>query len=93
MLWHFSKCPLRPVPQPAFEMLAFSECTESLFLSLPLANLQLQGGAITLETKAHIYTIYSSSLFEYPIVPLLKFLSFALSSKPPFEQKPLLPLN
>ena len=57
------------------------------------ANLQLQGSAITLETKAHIYTIYSSSLFEYPIVPLLKFLSFALSSKPPFEQKPLLPLN
>ena len=57
------------------------------------ANLQLQGGAITLETKAHIYTLYSSSLFEYPIVPLLKFLSFALSSKPPFEQKPLLPLN
>ena len=57
------------------------------------ANLQLQGGAITLETKAHIYTLYSSSLFEYPMVPLLKFLSFALSSKPPFEQKPLLPLN
>ena len=57
------------------------------------ANLQLQGGAITLETKAHIYTIYSSILFEYPIIPLLKFLSFALSSKPPFEQKPLLPLN
>ena len=57
------------------------------------ANLQLQGGAITLETKAPIYTLYSSSLFEYPIVPLLKFLSFALSSKPPFEQKPLLPLN
>ena len=57
------------------------------------ANLQLQGSAITLETKAHIYTIYSSSLLEYPIVPLLKFLSFALSSKPPFEQKPLLPLN
>ena len=57
------------------------------------ANLQLQGSAITLETKAHIYTLYSSSLFEYPIVPLLKFLSFALSSKPPFEQKPLLPLN
>lgn len=57
------------------------------------ANLQLRGSAITLETKAHIYTLYSSSLFEYPIVPLLKFLSFALSSKPPFEQKPLLPLN
>ena len=57
------------------------------------ANLQLQGGAITLETKAPIYTLYSSSLFEYPIVPLLKFRSFALSSKPPFEQKPLLPLN
>ena len=57
------------------------------------ANLQLQGSAITLETKAHIYTLYSSSLFEYPMVPLLKFLSFALSSKPPFEQKPLLPLN
>ena len=57
------------------------------------ANLQLQGSAITLETKAHIYTLYSSSLFEYPIIPLLKFLSFALSSKPPFEQKPLLPLN
>ena len=57
------------------------------------ANLQLQGSAITLETKAHIYTIYSSSLFGYPIGPLLKFLSFALSSKPPFEQKPLLPLN
>ena len=47
------------------------------------ANLQLQGGAITLETKAHIYTLYSSILFEYPIVPLLKFRSFALSSKPP----------
>ena len=57
------------------------------------ANLQLQRSAITLETKAPIYTLYSSSLFEYPIVPLLKFLSFALSSKPPFEQKPLLPLN
>lgn len=57
------------------------------------ANLQLQGSAITLETKASIYTIYSSSLFGYPIIPLLKFLSFALSSKPPFEQKPLLPLN
>ena len=57
------------------------------------ANLQLQGGAITLETKAPIYTLYSSSLFEYPMFPLLKFLSFALSSKPPFEQKPLLPLN
>ena len=57
------------------------------------ANLQLRGSAITLETKASIYTLYSSSLFEYPIVPLLKFLSFALSSKPPFEQKPLLPLN
>ena len=57
------------------------------------ANLQLQGSAITLETKAHIYTLYSSSLFEYPIIPLLKILSFALSSKPPFEQKPLLPLN
>ena len=57
------------------------------------ANLQLQGSAITLETKAHIYTLYSSSLFEYPIIPLLRFLSFALSSKPPFEQKPLLPLN
>ena len=57
------------------------------------ANLQLQGSAITLETKAHIYTLYSSSLLEYPIIPLLKFLSFALSSKPPFEQKPLLPLN
>ena len=57
------------------------------------ANLQLRGSAITLETKAHIYTIYSSSLFEYPMVPLLKFRSFALSSKPPFEQKPLLPLN
>ena len=57
------------------------------------ANLQLQGSAITLETKAPIYTLYSSSLFEYPMVPLLKFLSFALSSKPPFEQKPLLPLN
>lgn len=57
------------------------------------ANLQLQGSAITLETKAPIYTLYSSSLFEYPIVALLKFLSFALSSKPPFEQKPLLPLN
>ena len=46
------------------------------------ANLQLRGSAITLETKAHIYTLYSSSLFEYPIVPLLKFRSFALSSKP-----------
>lgn len=57
------------------------------------ANLQLQGSAITLETKAPIYTLYSSSLFEYPMVPLLKFRSFALSSKPPFEQKPLLPLN
>ena len=57
------------------------------------ANLQLRGGAITLETKAPIYTLTSSSLFEYPIVPLLKFRSFALSSKPPFEQKPLLPLN
>lgn len=57
------------------------------------ANLQLRGSAITLETKAHIYTLYSSSLFEYPMVPLLKFRSFALSSKPPFEQKPLLPLN
>lgn len=57
------------------------------------ANLQLRGSAITLETKAHIYTLYSSSLFEYPIIPLLKFRSFALSSKPPFEQKPLLPLN
>ena len=57
------------------------------------ANLQLQGSAITLETKAHIYTLYNSSLFEYPIIPLLKILSFALSSKPPFEQKPLLPLN
>lgn len=57
------------------------------------ANLQLQGSAITLETKAHICTIYSSSLLEDPMVPLLKFLSFALSSKPPFEQKPLLPLN
>ena len=57
------------------------------------ANLQLRGSAITLETKAPIYTLYSSSLFEYPIIPLLKFLSFALSSKPPFEQKPLLPLN
>ena len=57
------------------------------------ANLQLRGSAITLETKAHIYTLYSSSLFEYPIIPLLNFLSFALSSKPPFEQKPLLPLN
>ncbi len=56
-------------------------------------NLQLQGDAITLETKAHIYTLYSSSLFEYPIIPLLKFRSFALSSKPPFEQKPILPLN
>jgi len=50
------------------------------------ANLQLQGSAITLETKAHIYTLYSSSLFEYPIGPLLKFLSFALSSKPPFAK-------
>ena len=50
------------------------------------ANLQLQGSAITLETKAHIYTIYSSSLLEYPIIPLLKFLSFALSSKPPFAR-------
>ena len=50
------------------------------------ANLQLQGGAITLETKAHIYTLYSSSLFEYPIIPLLKILSFALSSKPPFAR-------
>ena len=50
------------------------------------ANLQLQGGAKTLETKAPIYTLYSSSLFEYPIVPLLKFLSFALSSKPPFAR-------
>ena len=57
------------------------------------ANLQLRGSAITLETKAHIYTLYSSSLFEYTIGPLLKFLSFALSSKSPFEQKPLLPLN
>lgn len=57
------------------------------------ANLQLRGSAITLETKAHIYTLYSSSLFEYRIIPLLKFRSFALSSKPPFEQKPLLPLN
>ena len=57
------------------------------------ANLQLRGSAITLETKAHIYTLYSSILFEYPIIPLLKFRSFALSSKPPFEQKPLLPLN
>ena len=57
------------------------------------ANLQLRGSAITLETKAPIYTLYSSSLFGYPIIPLLKFLSFALSSKPPFEQKPLLPLN
>lgn len=57
------------------------------------ANLQLRGSAITLETKAPIYTLYSSSLFEYPIIPLLKFRSFALSSKPPFEQKPLLPLN
>ena len=37
------------------------------------ANLQLRGSAITLETEAHIYTLYSSSLFEYPIVPLLKF--------------------
>lgn len=57
------------------------------------AILQLRGSAITLETKASIYTLYSSSLFEYPIIPLLKILSFALSSKPPFEQKPLLPLN
>ena len=50
------------------------------------ANLQLQGDAITLETKADIYTLYSSSLFEYPIVPLLKFRSFALSSKPPLSK-------
>ena len=50
------------------------------------ANLQLQEGAITLETKAHIYTLYSSSLFKYPIIPLLKFLSFALSSKPLFAR-------
>ena len=48
------------------------------------ANLQLQGSAVTLETKAHIYTLYSSILFKYPMVPLLNFLSFALSSKPPF---------
>ena len=50
------------------------------------ANLQLQGGAITLETKAPIYTLYNSILFEYPIIPLLKFLSFALSSKPPLAK-------
>ena len=50
------------------------------------ANLQLQGSAITLETKAPFYTLYSSSLFGYPIVLLLKFLSFALSSKPPFAR-------
>lgn len=51
------------------------------------ANLQLRGSAITLETKAHIYTLYSSSLLEYPIVPLLKFRSFALSSKPPLSKR------
>ena len=50
------------------------------------ANLQLRGSAITLETKAPIYTLYSSSLFEYPMVPLLKFRSFALSSKPLFAR-------
>ena len=85
-----------PAP-PCFAACLWSACIlwmHWVFVSkFAPANLQLQGSAITLETKAHIYTIYSSSLFEYPIVPLLKFLSFALSSKPPFEQKPLLPLN
>lgn len=85
-----------PAP-PCFAACLWSACIlwiHWVFVSkFAPANLQLQGSAITLETKAPIYTLYSFSLFEYPMVPLLKFLSFALSSKPPFEQKPLLPLN
>ena len=78
-----------PAP-PCFAACLWSACIlwmHWVFVSkFAPANLQLQGSAITLETKAHIYTIYSSSLFEYPIVALLKFLSFALSSKPPLSK-------